>query len=81
MTRFEAALRYWQDLSGAVDREEKQAYRDPSTLKTQYVCPHCKRELATTSVHCDGHVFIVSGACREHGAVVPMRSAVTNATI
>lgn len=53
-------------------------YRDPTTLMTWEVCPHCKQPTDVFLVSCDGHV-IETHRCREHGDVVPMRSAVVNA--
>lgn len=42
------------------------------------VCPHCRREVTMHTFECDGHP-IRTYDCPQHGAVVPMRSAVVNA--
>lgn len=47
------------------------SYRQPRSLSVFDVCPHCKRVLMATGP--------TNGQCGEHGDVVPMRSAVTNA--
>lgn len=53
-------------------------YRDPNTLTSREVCPHCRRETTrhgfTTP---DGH-WLETHHCREHGDVAPMRSVVVN---
>lgn len=41
------------------------------------VCPFCKQETQVYVVFCEGHGIDVH-RCREHGDVVPMRSAVHN---
>lgn len=41
------------------------------------VCPYCKYETEIYLVFCNGHTF-ETHRCREHGDVVPMRSAVAH---
>lgn len=41
------------------------------------VCPHCKYPTEVFLVFCDGHV-LEAHRCRDHGDVVPVRSAVRN---
>jgi uncharacterized radical SAM superfamily Fe-S cluster-containing enzyme len=51
----------------------------PPLLTQSYtVCPHCKRAAIPHFVKCDGHVFPADWQCPEHGAVVPVTSAVVN---
>ncbi len=50
-------------------------HRDPTTLRPEQVCPHCKRK---TVEHCfltDSHP-ITTHHCPEHCEVVPMRSVI-----
>ncbi|MBK7542480.1 MAG: hypothetical protein IPI57_12010 [Candidatus Competibacteraceae bacterium] len=42
------------------------------------VCPHCKRETWAYRFESPDGVRVESHRCREHGDVVPMRSAVAN---
>ena len=56
---------------------QRPAYRDPAHLTPRDVCPHCKRETEIYLVFCDGHT-IETHRCRDHGDVVPMRSAIVN---
>lgn len=52
-------------------------YRRPEELTSYLVCPHCKEEVASYVVACDGHTFEVD-RCAHHGDVVPIRSHVRN---
>ena len=63
-------------LAIALERQQP-AYRDPAHLTPRDVCPHCKRETEIYLVFCDGHT-IETHRCRDHGDVVPMRSAIVN---
>ena len=49
----------------------------PEALPIHDVCPHCKRRTVAHSFM-TGTFRNVSHHCPEHGAVVPMRSAVVN---
>lgn len=42
------------------------------------LCPHCKRETWAYRFESPDGVRVESHRCREHGDVVPMRSAVAN---
>ena len=52
-------------------------YRDPASLITHDVCPHCKQATTIYIVSCDGHTFDAH-RCRSHGDVAPMRSHIVN---
>ncbi len=55
-------------------------YRDPNTLTSWDVCPHCRREAIRYGFTApDGH-WLETWHCREHGDVAPMRSVVVNPT-
>lgn len=82
------ADRSWMDrlcYSGTsffIDRRppmDQPRYRDPATLTAERVCPHCKQRTEVFLVSCDGHV-LETHRCVWHGDVVPMRSAVVNAS-
>ncbi len=64
-------------LAIALERQQP-AYRDPAHLTPRDVCPHCKRETEIYLVFCDGHTIETHRCCRDHGDVVPMRSAIVN---
>ncbi len=49
----------------------------PESVPIQDVCPHSKRRTVMHSFM-TGEFRNVSHHCPEHGAVIPMRSAVTN---
>ena len=52
-------------------------HRDPGSLRSREVCPHCKRELVEYRF-CAGGVPIGTWSCAEHGNVQPMKSAISN---
>jgi len=54
-------------------------HREPSSLRSREVCPHCKRELTEFRFCVDG-VPISTWSCAEHGDVQPMKSAISNPT-
>lgn len=50
-------------------------YRDPTTLRPEQVCPHCKRKTVEYRFMADGHL-VISHHCPEHRDVIPMRSVI-----
>lgn len=50
-------------------------YRDPKTLNSKQVCPHCKRETVVYAFLIDSHP-VITHHCPEHRGVIPMRSAI-----
>jgi uncharacterized radical SAM superfamily Fe-S cluster-containing enzyme len=50
-------------------------HRDPTTLRPEQVCPHCKRKTVEHRFLTDGYL-IVTYHCPEHREVVPMRSVI-----
>lgn len=52
-------------------------YQFPSELKAYEVCPHCRTNLVSHRVNCDGNI-VSSWHCKTHGDVFPMKSAVVN---
>lgn len=50
-------------------------HRDPTTLRPEQVCPHCKRKTTEYRVMTDGHL-VITHHCPEHRDVIPMRSVI-----
>jgi len=50
-------------------------YRDPATLRSEQVCPYCKRKTVEYRVFVDGYPTVIYH-CSEHRDVIPMRSAI-----
>lgn len=50
-------------------------HRDPTTLRPEEVCPHCKRKTVEHRFMTDGYP-VVTHHCPEHREVVPMRSVI-----
>ena len=54
--------------------------RDPGSLRSREVCPHCKRELVEYRFCADG-ALISTWSCGKHGDVQPMKSVISNPAI
>lgn len=54
---------------------QRPIYRDPTTLRSEQVCPHCKRKTTEYRVMTDGYP-VVTHRCSEHREVIPMRSVI-----
>jgi hypothetical protein len=63
--------------SSSVATEEwlRPLHRDPTTLRSKLVCPHCKRKTVEHRFLTDGH-RVVTHHCPEHREVVPMRGVI-----
>ena len=54
---------------------QRPIYRDPTTLRPEQVCPHCKRRATEHRFVTDGHL-IITYHCPEHRSVAPMLSVI-----
>lgn len=54
---------------------QRPIYRDPMTLRSEQVCPHCKRKTMEYRFWTDGHP-VITHHCPEHHDVIPMRSVI-----
>ncbi|MBS1221839.1 MAG: hypothetical protein H6R23_1459 [Proteobacteria bacterium] len=61
-------------IGAAVERQHP-LYRDPKTLRSEQVCPHCKRKTVEYHFMTDGHL-IIAHHCPEHRDVIPLRSVI-----
>lgn len=61
--------------SAATEEWPRPLHRDPTTLRPEQVCPHCKRKTVEHRFATDGHP-IITHHCPEHREVVPMRSVI-----
>ena len=52
-------------------------FQEPESLAPQIVCPHCKRLAMCYAFDAGGHQ-VQTWHCRQHGDIIPMRSAVVN---
>jgi hypothetical protein len=64
-----------QSSSAAAMEWPRPLHRDPTTLRPEQVCPHCKRKTVEHRFATDGHP-IIAHHCPEHREVVPMRSVI-----
>lgn len=51
---------------------------NPTPPSARDVCPHCKRPTQCHAFYSKENVRVEIHRCRDHGDVVPMRSAVVN---
>ncbi|MBK8752723.1 MAG: hypothetical protein IPL99_14205 [Candidatus Competibacteraceae bacterium] len=61
--------------SAATMEWQRPIYRDPTTLRPEPVCPHCKRKTVERRCLIDDHP-VITHHCSEHRDVIPMRSII-----
>jgi hypothetical protein len=54
---------------------QRPIYRDPTMLRPEQVCPHCKRKTVEYRFLTDGPP-VITHHCSEHRDVIPMRSVI-----
>jgi hypothetical protein len=56
-------------------QQKRPIYRDPTTFRSEQVCPYCKQKTVEHHFLVDGYL-IITHHCLEHRDVLPMRGVI-----